>query len=374
MPTHTVPSSSSSANNSTPMSSSGSALASGSPSSPDKHKQEHEREQLLKAGERSDEDKKTVVPTAAETAGLSAINHITDSHLLSIITFSSLSLSEADENRANAIANLYVLKITALSFFLFVLAEIVGAIASNSLSLLGDASAMALDVSTYVISIFVEEFKLRNEGGKMSSTTLWLVDIGIPVISVVALLAVTAYISVDAVKVLHNPSIKDDVEVEYLYGFSFVNMIVDVISAAAFLKRGKSAFYEEKDGVYKLPSEAVQRTTRASKSLTQRIKHASTGQSDSECSEGLLGFEGGVVEDRQRGAVERRVPPVAERRVKKVDKNFNMISAWTHVGGDLLRTLAVFAAALVSSITGIDGDICDAWAAIVSGITIIVTF
>ena len=49
-----------------------------------------------------------------------------------------------------------------------------------------------------------------------------------------------------------------------------------------------------------------------------------------------------------------------------------MISAWTHVGGDTLRTLAVFAAALVSSVTGIDGDICDAWAAIVSGLTIVV--
>ena len=35
--------------------------------------------------------------------------------------------------------------------------------------------------------------------------------------------------------------------------------------------------------------------------------------------------------------------------------------------GDTLRTVAVFAAAFVSSVTGIDGDICDAWAAIVSG-------
>ena len=35
--------------------------------------------------------------------------------------------------------------------------------------------------------------------------------------------------------------------------------------------------------------------------------------------------------------------------------------------GDTLRTVAVFAAAFISSVTGIDGDICDAWAAIVSG-------
>jgi hypothetical protein len=78
---------------------------------------------------------------------------------------------------------------------------------------------------------------------------MWLVDIGIPVLSVIALFAVTAYISIDAVRVLYNPSIKDDVDVEYLYGFSFVNMIVDLISAAAFLRRGNNAFYEEKEDV-----------------------------------------------------------------------------------------------------------------------------
>ena len=50
--------------------------------------------------------------------------------------------------------------------------------------------------------------------------------IGIPTISVIALLAVTVYISMDAVKVLYNPPKKDDVEVIYLYGFSCANMIV----------------------------------------------------------------------------------------------------------------------------------------------------
>ena len=103
----------------------------------------------------------------------------------------------------NAFANLRVLKITALSFFLFVVAEVIGAFISNSLSLLGDASAMSMDVSTYVISIFVglcfftcihtyifmcrlihvifsntEEFKLRNKGAKLSVDTMWLVDVG----------------------------------------------------------------------------------------------------------------------------------------------------------------------------------------------------
>ena len=45
-------------------------------------------------------------------------------------------------------------------------------------------------------------------------------------------------------------------------------------------------------------------------------------------------------------------------------KNLNMMSAFTHVGGDTIRTLSVLTAATVSLLSGVDGDICDAWAAI----------
>jgi Co/Zn/Cd efflux system component len=46
------------------------------------------------------------------------------------------------------ITNKFVLWVSALSFSAFVCAEIIGALASNSLSLLGDASAMSVDVFT----------------------------------------------------------------------------------------------------------------------------------------------------------------------------------------------------------------------------------
>ena len=58
--------------------------------------------------------------------------------------------------------------------------------------------------------------------------------LGIPTISVIALLAVTIYISMDAVKVLYNPPKKDDVEVIYLYGFSCANMIVGMVIYHSF--------------------------------------------------------------------------------------------------------------------------------------------
>ena len=44
--------------------------------------------------------------------------------------------------------NQCILQALAFSFFIFVVAEIIGAVASNSLSLLGDAAAMSVDVFT----------------------------------------------------------------------------------------------------------------------------------------------------------------------------------------------------------------------------------
>jgi Co/Zn/Cd efflux system component len=48
-----------------------------------------------------------------------------------------------------------------------------------------------------------------------------------------------------------------------------------------------------------------------------------------------------------------------------------MISAFTHVGGDTLRTVSVLIAAMISTIGGINADVCDAWAAIAVSVTII---
>ena len=44
--------------------------------------------------------------------------------------------------------NQEILTFTCTAFFLFAMAEVVGALASNSLSLLGDAGAMSIDVFT----------------------------------------------------------------------------------------------------------------------------------------------------------------------------------------------------------------------------------
>ena len=56
-------------------------------------------------------------------------------------------------------SNKRLLQVLSLSFFLFVVAEIVGAIYSESLSLLGDAAAMSVDVVSYFTNMYAEHVK-----------------------------------------------------------------------------------------------------------------------------------------------------------------------------------------------------------------------
>jgi Co/Zn/Cd efflux system component len=55
---------------------------------------------------------------------------------------------EQQSGKRRSRKNQEILIFTCTAFFLFALAEVVGAIASNSLSLLGDAGAMSIDVFT----------------------------------------------------------------------------------------------------------------------------------------------------------------------------------------------------------------------------------
>jgi len=69
-----------------------------------------------------------------------------------------------------------------------VIAEIIGAVASNSLFLIGDAAAMSVDVVSYACSTWGERIKDRT-GTVDASTRMWI-NIYVPLASVAALLAV----------------------------------------------------------------------------------------------------------------------------------------------------------------------------------------
>lgn len=70
------------------------------------------------------------------------------------------SSSDAIDLETQVQENYKILFVTAVSFFIFVVAEIIGALISGSLSLLGDAAAMSVDVFTVSFSLVIFHYYL----------------------------------------------------------------------------------------------------------------------------------------------------------------------------------------------------------------------
>lgn len=164
----------------------------------------------------------------------------------------------------------------------------------------------------------------------------------VPTFSVTALLGVTAYVTVGAVHdILYKPE-DDDVNIYIMYGFAAANTVVDIISVYMFYRMGEAAFFQD--------------------------KHALTrDEQQGEASGGNYSVEEGAGrgdEDVVGEAAPRSV-------VVGVEKNLNMISAFTHVGGDSLRTVSIFVAAIVANVKLGAPYLCDAWAAVIVTVTIV---
>ena len=175
----------------------------------------------------------------------------------------------------------------------------------------------------------------------------------IPSISVACLLGVTIYITVDAVQVLENPRVEDNVPVSYLYGFSIANLLIDLTCATFFYIRGKEVFYEP---IIPLPLISLE------VSLDAEEEEREFGHLDEDLDFNLSGNSDSFhnsqrYRDGSNGA--------------GMKKNLNMLSAFTHVGGDTVRTISVLGAAGISSAFGIEAAVCDAWAAVAVSITIL---
>lgn len=181
------------------------------------------------------------------------------------------------------------------------------------------------------------EYAKEYSVGKKSTIFRVIVNVAVPSLAVGTLLGVTFMIVKEAVKVLHSAQAHDGVDVFFLYFFSLLNLVLDVYCVIMFYTRGKEVFYE-------------------SPPIPQLSLDTSVHSDGSE--------EFGHLDDDFDGA--------AQLDNGERTRNLNMISAFTHIGGDSLRTASVFVAAIFSSTAGINADICDAWAAIAVSGTIIV--
>jgi Co/Zn/Cd efflux system component len=176
--------------------------------------------------------------------------------------------------------------------------------------------------------------RLKSKHGNLDDRTKLILEVFIPSFSVSALLAVTIYVLFDAIRIIRSHGEDDDVNVYFLWAFSIGNFVVDVLSSLMFYFRGKDA-------------------------LVTSSPHAP-----------LRTFS----LDRRSFDMGKRnfFAPVPTTDNVVVVPNLNMLSALTHVGGDTLRTLSVFTAAVISTAGGFKGSLCDAWASVVVSVSIII--
>ena len=155
------------------------------------------------------------------------------------------------------------------------------------------------------------------------------VEVGIPVFSVAALVSCTIYVVVQASsKLLKGSAEEATVNITIMYAFASVNFVIDIVCTLLFQIR-QNGSHER---------------------LAGDSSHAELNEKTT---------------DHSGTSVRLNSLP------SSVTRNLNMLSAFLHVGGDTLRTIAIFSAALVSTITGANPDLCDAWAALAVSVTIV---
>lgn len=162
-------------------------------------------------------------------------------------------------------------------------------------------------------------------------------EIIIPSMSLLCLLGIMGYIAAEAFHVLLLPEAQhEEVNIYFLFGFSIVNAIIDIISSYSFWRNGGHDVFI---------SYQSQKTTTSYRGLEEDV------------------------ELRESNSIgEQKYDNSVTLTDSKVD--LNMLSAFTHLAGDSLRTISVFIAALVSMISGISSQKCDAWAAVFVTFTI----
>jgi Co/Zn/Cd efflux system component len=188
----------------------------------------------------------------------------------------------------------------------------------------------------------------------------------VPCFSVIALIAVTVWLGWESILRLAWPDDDDDeVDITMLYLFASLNLAIDLVSAWLFYLRRGDVFMEinggRRDRIDSVASIIRAADEAITQSATNRSNAASSLLSES-LSDKLLPSDDSDQQANQNGEQNEDAPK---------QTNINMVSAFVHMFGDTMRTLAALGAALVSSIGNIEGADCDAVACIVVTVTII---
>jgi Co/Zn/Cd efflux system component len=145
-------------------------------------------------------------------------------------------------------------------------------------------------------------------------------EVYVPAFSVVTLVVVTVVLMGLAAQEIRSGG-DDNTDVNYMFAFASVNTVVDATCISLFYYRREDILHNR------------------SPSFTGEPEHRS---------------------------------PRKDQKRMCANCNLNMFAAFTHIGSDTLRTIAIFVAAIMASTTGAKSSLCDAWAAIVVSITVLV--
>lgn len=210
---------------------------------------------------------------------------------------------------------------------------------------------MSIDVFTYGSNLYAECLK----DSELSFSKKVLSQIVIPIFSLSCLLAVTVWVAFDAYLRLGNHKYVR-VELNLMYIFAGVNFGVDLCCGLLFWARRNNVFNE----------------TISRKISVIQDSNETDWSNHSDADEGINMTQINHSENLQLVRGTASDESVSGHTGVEERPNLNMLSAFTHIGGDTLRTLAIFGAASVSSLFGIDPQISDAWAGIAVSITIVI--
>eukprot|EP00038_Savillea_parva_P003990 m.132824 g.132824 ORF g.132824 m.132824 type:complete len:249 (-) comp11342_c0_seq1:264-1010(-) len=131
--------------------------------------------------------------------------------------------------------NKKVLIVASVTFFLFAVAEVLGGILGNSLALASDAATMIVDAVTYVLNLYAEHKK-----AKTSERGVLLYELISPTFSVVALIATTIYILIEAIQDLHpdSNSSDDSPNIVVMWFFTLLNLTIDIVNIFSLSENG----------------------------------------------------------------------------------------------------------------------------------------
>jgi len=278
---------------------------------------------------------------------------------------------------------------------------------------LGDSAAMFVDATTYAFNLCAE--RKKKQSCKRRRLQL---ELSTPLVSLTTLLAVTFFVSKNAIGTLfypnenyyysHGDNKHQQPDIHLMMIFSVLNVVVDIVNITCFIRvrygfgiaAKKADLSSSSDDELNKKQislrESLNNHDNTTLSFLQKpllddentdlhpkndflnIKESFNSATENEDLNAIatkLGRHGPLVgADVLMYHISSDFAPDGDSDMEVSSQNLNMFSAYTHVFADTIRSVAVFSAAFIANYNNdIDADVADAVAALVVSVIIILS-